>query len=332
MIRRYWLWIAVAAVGGLLAAGDLRAGVVADLVEQARQRLGPVLLANDLLVEPGQDVVLAASLRTGLKLEGIEAKRVQFLLDDRVLGEVRTNSRGDVVLKWKAPAKAGDTVITIRLNPADQPERPVDDATLLVAARPKDAALVIVDLDKTVVASGFAQVLLGEAKPMDGASVVLGRVAKQSTIVYLTYRPDFLGPMSKRWLAKNGFPAGPVLTSTTGDLLAGSGPYKNTRLAEIRKTFTNVAVGIGDKLTDAKVYSDGGLRSLLLLQVDWTETEPKYFEKLADDLAALPDTVQVVTNWSQVASVLFDKVAFSKAPVEKRLREVAKELRSRKAD
>ena len=103
-------------------------------------------------------------------------------------------------------------------------------------------------------------------------------------------------------------------------------------LAEIRKTFTNVAVGIGDKFTDAKIYSDSGLRSLLLLQVDWTETEPKYYEKMADDLAALPDTVQVVTNWSQVASVLFDKIALPKAPIEKRLRDVAKELRSRKAD
>ncbi len=276
--------------------------------------------------------MLTASLRTGLKLDGIEGKRLQFLQDDKVLSEVRTNRTGDAVLKWKVPAKPGDYVFTVRLNHDDQLAKPVADMTLLVAARPKDTPLVIVDLDKTVVASGFAAVLLGEAKPMDSAGVVLQHVAKTATVVYLTQRPDFLGAMSKRWLAANGFPQGPVLTSTLGALLAGSGPYKNARLAEIRKTYANVGVGIGDKLTDAKVYADNGLRSLLLLQVDWTETEPKYYEKLADDLAVLPDTVQVVTNWSQISSALFDKTAFPPAPIEKRLRDMAKELRSRQAD
>lgn len=326
MIRERRLWIA-AAVGVLLLAGDLRAGIVTDIIDQARGRLGPVILATDMIVEPGQEVTLSASLRSGLKLDGIEGKRLQFVLDDKTLAEVRTNSRGDVILKWKVPDKAGNSAITVRLNPADQPSRPVDDATLLVAARPKDAPLVIVDLDKTVVASGFARVLLGDAKPMDGSAVVMQRIAKTSTVVYLTYRPDFLGPMSKRWLADNGFPAGPVLTGTVGSLVAGSGTYKNTRLAELRKTYTNLVAGVGDKLSDAKVYAESGLVSLLLLQVDWTETDAKYYDRLADDLAALPEKVQVVTNWSQISACLFEKTAFPKTAVEKRLRDVAKELR-----
>jgi hypothetical protein len=332
MKRQRWLWVVTAvAIGGFLVAGDLRAGIVSDILDQAREQLGPVILASDMIVEPGQEVTLSASLRSGLKLEGIESKRLQFILDGKVLSEVRTNNRGDVVLKWKVPEKAGNSVFTVRLNPADQPEHPVNDATLLVAARPKDAPLVIVDLDRTVVASGFAKVLLGTAKPMDGAAVVLQRIAKQSTVVYLTYRPDFLGPASKEWLADNGFPAGPVLTSNTGSLVVGSGTYKNTRLAELRKTYTNITTGIGDKLSDAKTYADSGLKSLLLLQIDWTETDPKYYERMANDLAALPDTVHVVTNWAQVSACLLDKTAFPKAPVEKRLRDLARELRSRSA-
>jgi hypothetical protein len=323
--------MAIAAVV-LLTGGILVGGVVSDFIDEARAKLGPVLLANDLLVTADQEVTLAASLRKDLRLDGVEGKRLQFLVGDTVLGEVRTNKNGDAIVKWKTPEKPGDYTVRIRVNAEDQPSRPIEDVTLLVAARTQDTSIIVVDLDKTVVASGFVRVLLGDAKPMDGASLVLQRLAKTSTIVYLTQRPDFLGALSKRWLTQNAFPPGPVLTTSTGTLLVGSGPYKNTRLAEIKKTFANVAAGIGDKFSDAKAYADNGLHSILILQVDWTETDPKVYEKLAADLAALPDAVQVVTNWSQISAALLDKATFSKAAVEQRLRDVAKDLRSRGQD
>ena len=139
-----------------------------DILDQARERLGPVILATDMIVEPGQEVTLSASLRSGLKLDGIEGKRLRFVLDDNILAEVRTDGRGNIVLKWKAPAKTGNSPLRAAPTPPTSPRGPVNDATLLVAARPKDARIVIVDLEKTVVASGFGGVLLGDAKPMDG--------------------------------------------------------------------------------------------------------------------------------------------------------------------
>ena len=311
-----------------LAVAPARAALT-DILDQAREKLGPVLLARDLLVEPDAEVTLEASLRTGLRLTGIEGKRIQFLLADEPIGEVRSNRTGDVALRWKAPAKPGDSVIKVRVNPQDQPAQPIEDTELLVAARKADTPIAVVDLDKTVVASGFAWVLLGDARPMAGANLVLGRLAKTHTIVYLTHRPDFLGALSRKWLATNGFPTGPVLTSTLGGLMAGSLTYKNARLEAVRQTFKNVAVGIGDKASDAKVYADNGLRSILILQVDWSDDEAEDYEKLAAELAALPDSVQVVTNWAQVSDVLFNKAAFLKRDMENRLRDVARELRAR---
>jgi hypothetical protein len=150
--------------------------------------------------------------------------------------------------------------------------------------------------------------------------------------VYLTQRPDFLAPSSKRWLAENAFPPGPVLTTTMETLLAGSGPYKTSRLQAIRKTFPNVVAGIGDKFSDAKAYADNGVRPILIMQVDWSRDNPEDFEKPAAELAALPDLVQVVTDWSQISSLLFEKASFPKQDMEKRLRDAAKELRKKGKD
>lgn len=340
MIRfgRYFLAACLAAA--LLGAGTaaIHSSGLDGLVDQVRERLGTVLLASDLLVEPGQEVTLSASLRHGLRLEGVEGKRVQFVLGDTLIGEVRTNKNGDVAVKWKAPDKAGDSVVRVRLNTDDQPSTsllrpdpygPVEDVELRVSARPKETKFAVVDLDKTLVASGFMKVLAGEAKPIPGAALVMQRIAKVQTILYLTQRPDFLGAASKRWLIENGFPPGPVLTSNAGTMTTGSGQFKNTRLAEVKRTFPNLVVGIGDKFSDAKAYADNGLRPILILQVDWSEDEAEPYEKLAADLAALPDSVQVVTNWSQIASILFEGAAFPKQDMEKRLRQVIQDLRLR---
>lgn len=311
-----------AAVGlGVIVAAGADAGLGDHL--EAR------LLPYDLLAEPGRAVALRASLRGGLRLDAIEGARVRFHFDGALLGERMTDRQGNVSLHWKVPADPGDYPVRIGVHPDDQPARPVEDATILVAARPADAAIAIVDLDKTVVGSGFLRVLLGMAKPMRGAAAVLKKLARTHTIVYLTHRPDFLVTSSKGWLEKYGFPQGPVLTSALEDLVVGSGTYKNERLAAIRETYKNVAVGIGDKCSDAEVYARNGLRSILILHVDWSEDDPEDFEKPAEKLAALPEAVQVVTDWDQVAEVLFRGGRYPKGEMERRLRRAAADLRRR---
>jgi hypothetical protein len=292
-----------------------------------RASLLPTLRASDMLVEAGQEAALEASLGTGLRKEGLDGKRIQFFMGEQMLGEARTDGAGTATFRWKVPEKPADYRVQARLSPADQPQEKVAGADIFVAARAKDATLAVVDLDRTVVQSGFFSVLVGAAKPMPGAAVVLGRLARDNTIVYLTHRPDFLATTSKRWLTENGFPPGPVLTSTMGTLLSGSGAYKAARLAAVKRIFPNVLVGIGDKMSDVKVYADTGARPILIFQPDWSEHDPEKFEKLADELAALPDSVQVVTNWQQAAAVCFEKAVFLKRDMEKRLRDTASQLR-----
>jgi len=320
--------IGLALLAVLLPAAGLHPGADAQTVlDQAGGGSKPTLIGNDLIATPGQEVNLEAALRSSLWIPGIEGKRIQFHLGDRFLGELSTNRNGDAVLQWKAPAEPGDYVVHLFIHPDDQPPEPIDPADLLITVRPADSPIAIIDLDKTLVASGFVRVLLGVADPMPGARLVTSRLAETHTIVYLTQRPDPLARLSKRWLAEHSFPPGPVLTSPVGRLLSGSGTYKAARLETLKQHFTNLDLGIGDKPSDARAYAENGLRAILILHVNWAEDKPEDYEKLADDLAALPDAVQVVTNWAQIADVLFDQASFPREDMVNRLRAIARDLR-----
>jgi len=319
----------------LAAAGPARAGF-SDILRRVRDELGQVLIAHDVLARPGEAVTLRASLRGGFRLDGVEGVRIQFHLDERRIDQVTSDSSGNVQTRWTAPSEPGDYAIRVRAKPDDQPQegKPIAPTRLLVAVRKAETPIAVVDLDKTLVASGFHWVLLGggRARPMDGSRVVLARLAKTHTLVYLTHRPDFLGPTSKQWLDAHGYPLGPVLTSTLGDLIDGSGAYKTERLTALARDFTNLKVGIGDKISDARAYADLGLTSILILHVDWSEDDPEDYEDLASDLAALPEAVHVVSNWADVAEVLFQGARRPRGPMIRRLRETAAGLRRRGKD
>jgi len=337
MKRRGRQLVAVLVVAGMVlaAGGSVRAGF-GDILRRVRGELGQVLLAHDVLVHPGEEVTLRASLRGGFRLEGVGGVRLQFHLNERRIDQVTGDSNGNVQTRWTAPSEPGDYRIRVRVKPEDQPEdegRHVAPTRLLVAVRKADAPIAIVDLDKTLVASGFHRVLLGAgAEPMEGSGVVLARLGRTHTVVYLTHRPDFLGPSSKQWLDAHGYPLGPVLTSTLGGLIEGSGTYKARQLADLAKNFKNLKVGIGDKVSDARAYADRGLTSILILPVDWADDDPEEFEDLASDLAALPEAVHVVTNWAQVSAILFEGARQPPASMIRRLRGVAADLRRRGKD
>jgi len=324
--RRIHLAAAIFLALAALVGGATQSGQLAGLLDLVREHLGTVLLTCDLLAEPGCKVTLSAYLREGLRLEPEAGRRVQFFLGDKLLGEATTDPRGEARIAWPVPGAAGDYRVRVHVRPEDVPGKTVEDVELLVAARPKETHLFIVDLDHTVVESDFLHVLKGDARPMPDAAAVLSRIASAHTVVYLTHRPDFLGALSKRWLSQNGFPAGPMLTSTLETLFEGSGTFKMGRLAEIKKTYAGVVFGVGDKVSDAQAYDANGVPPILLLSLDWSKGDPDYYDKAAGDLTGVPDRAQVVWSWSQVSAIVFEKARFSKEDMLKRLKERARDL------
>jgi len=285
-----------------------------------------LFVTKDALVRPGEDVTLEGRLQGGEFLHPMAGHVVRFYRDGALIGAAETNDDGVARLTVRADG-VGDTRFVVDVAPAGFAEAPPEAQELLVACRSAETPMVVVDLDKTLVASGFHVVLVGDPEPMAGSVGVLTRLAQTHTIVYLTHRPDYFGITSKRWLARHGYPPGPVLLSTVRGWLQGSGQFKRQMLASLRERFPGLSIGIGDKISDAAAYRAEGLAAFLILPVD-EGASPDAIHDLADRVAALDDTVQVVTTWREIEQGLFEKARFPRDRMVDRLRDLAQQRRS----
>lgn len=287
---------------------------------------GYLLMAYDTLALPGEKVLVRTRLEQGTFLRDKSGYEIQYFYHDRPYVFATTNDDGYAAVPFQA-AEPGDYPLTVKAL-ADKPANVLHTGEALVACRRADTPMVVLDLDKTLVASGIATVLTGEPEPMAGSAAVVRRLAEKYTIIYLTHRPAFLGPKSKAWLAKNGYPRGPVLLSSTRQFFRGSEQYKARTIKELRYRFTRLEMGFGDQPSDMRVYHDGGMRPFMILQLP-SSNEPADYRELAAELEGLPQDTQVVTGWDQVEMVLDGKGSFPPAGARRLLLETAERLEKR---
>ena len=288
-------------------------------------RQGYLFTASDAVALPGEEVLLRAHLQGGDLLRAQPGYVVRFSRGGEFYKAAETDRDGVAAVSF-TPPDAGDYVFRVELSPSGFPDQPPEPVEAFVLCRRADTPIVIVDLDKTVVASGFQQVLVGKPEPMADSVEVMKRLAKDYTPIYLTHRPDLFGPKSRAWLREHDYPRGPLLLSDIGGFFRGSGAFKSAMLGDIRRRFTGQAVGIGDKVSDAVAYHDNGLRAFLIVQPDETAGAAG-LRQLADSLDPLPDAVQVVTGWREIERAVFAGVAtFPKTALQDRLRKRADEL------
>ena len=280
-----------------------------------------LLTVRDAITPPGKEVFLVARLQEGDLLRGRQGHVLRFTRDGDLFKAAETDAEGVARVAF-TPEAPGDHVFTVEVAAAGLPDDPPEPRDLLVACRTPDTPMAVVDLDKTVVASGFQTVLLGNPEPMEGSVQVLKRLAGERTIIYLTHRPDYFGPKSKRWLKAQGYPRGPVLLSTASSFLKGSGTFKREMLASLRKDFAKIEIGIGDKFSDVEAYHAVGMTAILILPIP-EDPSADTLEGLAEDVAALPEAIHVVTGWDQVEAILFDGKSYPPGPMAKDLRDRA---------
>jgi len=299
--------------GGGLTEALGQIGKVASSVTMGAEH-GALFSAYDTLAFAGQPVPLTVRLQRADNLQGLPGARIGIYQGAEKLGEALTDADGYASLAF-TPPRDGDYDLTGMILAV--PERRFEDmlnvsaARLLVAARSAKTNIVVVDLDHTVVASGFHHVLLGTATPMAESKAVLDRIAKQYTIVYLTHRPGLLGRRSKGWLRQYGYPRAPVLLSTLRQAVGDSGSFKAGKLAELRKAYPNVKIGIGDKISDARSYADSGIQAYLIPHY---KDKPADLRKMAVEIRGLPSTVQVVHDWRQVEAGIFGGKTYPPTP------------------
>lgn len=312
----------VAPLVALMALATLAAGGCGMQGQMLGAEQGLLLQGFDSLTHPGQEVMLSARLQGGDYLQGVEGYLVGFYRVDHKLGELRTDQDGLVELPFVPPAP-GNHAILARLEDPDARKLSVEAAEIVVAAHPADAPMAVVDLDHTLVASGFDEVLAGTAEPMADSVRVMRRIAAGHAIIYLTHRPEMFTATTKRWIRKHDYPVGPLLTSTLGEFFSGSGQYKSAALAALAGRYSNLQVGIGDKASDAAAYAANGLRAILIIHPDMMET-PEAVRVWIRDIRRLPSSVQVVESWTEVERVLFQNASFPPSEAIGRLEELAR--------
>ena len=279
--------------------------------------------AFDSLALPGERVELRVRLQMGDLLKSKSGCVVRFLLDGQLYKAAETNNDGVAVVTFM-PEKPGDYRFTAELSPNGFPDDPPPPRELLVACRRSDEPTMIVDLDKTLVASGFHLVLIGEPEPMPDSPRVMRRLAEKHSVIYLTHRPDYFGPKSKAWVSKYNYPTGPVLLSDVGGFFSGSAVFKTKAIQQLCSRFKNIQIGIGDKVSDANSYHENGIRAFLILGVPQAATAEQ-LRMLAKSLETLPDQVQVVTSWSQIENVLFKNGSSPRSEMQRELKKKADE-------
>jgi hypothetical protein len=313
---------------------DIVAGIVGGVTVGAEH--GAVFYAYDTLAYPAKPIELAAKAQSAGDLKAIVGVTVGIYHGETLLGQAVTQADGIARLQW-TPPQAGNYEFTARiiavgatgLNELLQ----VSPAPLLVAARDKNTPLIVIDLDHTVVDSSFFRVLTDGGRPMGDSVAVTQRLAQNYSLIYLTHRPDLMTRTSKQWLVRGGYPPGPLLVSRLKDAF-DSGAFKTAKLSELRVAFPGVAVGIGDKLSDAQAYVDNGLAAYLIPHYDHDDTDD--LREMAKEIRRLRGRgrLQVVSSWRQIESGIYQRrtwppAAFADA-LDRRAREI--EARERRDD
>ena len=281
-----------------------------------------LLVGLDDVALPGQTVELKVRFQAGDLLSAQVGYAVRFYTNGRLYKVAETDDGGVARVSF-TPEQPGDYVFVAKVAPVGITEIP-PPAAIRITCRHKDAPIVVVDMDKTIVASGFHLVLIGNPAAAENSAVVLKRIAQDNTIIYLTHRPDYFGIKSKRWLEENDYPPGPVLLASVGQFLKGSRSYKSGTLERLQERFCNIRLGIGDKITDVIAYDENGIGAfLILLNIESADSET--LESLAESLTQLPQSIQVVSNWAQIEKSLFEGETYRPGAMILQLQNIGKQ-------
>jgi hypothetical protein len=179
----------------------------------------------------------------------------------RLLGATRSDGDGRFAL-----ALTGDARLPIGLHelalhlPADR-----SGAVFIAYVAPADTSIAVCDVDGTLTSSENAIVgdviwhRVGGAKP-GAARALQALVAHGYQPVYLTARPHAYAELTRRWLASQGLPRGPVILAD-GLTLPGAAALaaKDRALSQLRAAGVDLAIGIGNRATDIEAYGRAGI-------------------------------------------------------------------------
>jgi hypothetical protein len=260
-----------------------------------------VLLAGeDVITVPGKTVEVKARLqqRNIPIFKDIEKVPLHFRLTsapsgaDVALDEQKiTDEEGGASVLLSVP-KEGIYKIEVLYSGSKKFESKVDE--IIVLAIDKKKPIAVFDLDYTLTKNNWTH-KPENIKPYDENTVrVIHEMSKKYAIVYLSGRPQPVHRSTKKWLKMNNFPDGPILLWYPSKLRwLTTDMYKKDALQTLREEGFNLALGVGDRNKDARLYCQANMKAFMLTKNG----------KNHKNGAASPDFVEVL-NWLELGSIV----------------------------
>jgi hypothetical protein len=206
--------------------------------------------------------VAFAEEQRGWFLSGVSDVEVRFAVDGEEVARSVTDERGFT------------KAITVVANPADRFSATADFAdeaferNTEIVAWQSGRVIVACDIDSTISQTSVRALFFDEidetSTPIPDSPEVLGEIANDFQLMYITARPRFTLNKTRHWLAEKGYPHQPVITSLAAKDAFGQTTYKTHTLNSLRKHFTNLLIGIGNTNIDADSYLEHGMLALLV--------------------------------------------------------------------
>lgn len=227
----------------------------------------PAILSVDgLVLVNGQQSILLAQLEREPVLgfrSGIENRWVRFFVGGRQVAQELTADEGRASTSCDlSPAVGAKFAVTAV----------VDGRTMRTAGTifdwRDDRTIIAVDIDGTISDTDYDDLVFDDedkdSVPIANSRETLSVLANDYHIVYFTARPRFLLEKTRGWLAKHGYPHGPVVAAGGLRDSLRQGSFKREMLVGLRQSWPNLLIGIGDKHRDAVAYRANGMLPVVL--------------------------------------------------------------------
>ncbi len=218
------------------------------------------ITAFDALRVPQEPARLSALVERrwmGLLRQPLANVAVEFCSGDRRIGIVRTDLQGFARLDSRPDLPSGSYRVV-----SDRGACAEAHAFVWNSSDP----ILVCDLDLTLSNASALRFWLSpisQVRPFEGAPDVLRRLARTHRVVYLTARRDLVLDKTRQWLSQYLCPPGPILCRPWSLFPPAPGPFKQDALNSLRRRFSNLAAGIGDRRHDAAAYRSAGIPAIL---------------------------------------------------------------------
>lgn len=232
---------------------------------------GPVrLTVDDAVVSPRDDKIRCVAYLQREPIFGIRhfspGSNIVFKTQDRMIASALTSAAG--CAETSAAFSPGSAT---RLDAFADVLGTKYHGSASIYEWSDQRTIVVVDIDRTIARTDFDHLVLGEgpderSTPLAGSRRAMETLARDCHFIYVTARPRFLLEKTRLWLEDEEFPPGPVIASPGLREAIHRTEYKLEVLAQFRKSWPALLIGIGNSESDEEAYEKSGLLTLLVNQ------------------------------------------------------------------